>query len=54
MSVSNELGGLTGSIQDIVGRKEMSFVSESSVPQNKKVTYVNMVCGIRPKNDDVY
>ena len=53
-SVSNELGRLAGGIRDVSGNEAIEFISQHKVPSNKKVTYVNMVCDVRPKKDCVY
>ena len=53
-SLSNELGRLAQGVRDIVGNDVIDFISYQDVPNNKKVTYANMVCGYRPLKSDPY
>ena len=53
-SVSNEIGRLAQGIRNVAGNDAMVFIHKHEVPHNKKVTYANMVCDVRPKKDDVY
>ena len=53
-SVSNEIGRLAQGIRNVAGNDATEFIHKHEVPNNKKVTYANMACDVRPKKDDVY
>ena len=53
VSLSNELGrvmqGVGGRIK---GTDTMEFISKNDIPKNKKVTYANFVCDLRPLKEE--
>ena len=54
-STSNELARLSDGIPGRVrGTRAVKWIYKNEVPQNKKVTYANMVCDYRPLKDEKY
>ena len=47
-SLSNELGRLSQGIGEITGKDVIEFIHRHEVPHDKKVTYANMVCDLKP------
>ena len=47
-ALTNELGRLAQGINNIEGNDVVDFIHHHEVPQDKIVTYANMVCDIRP------
>ena len=47
-ALSNELGRLAQGVRDIEGNNVLDFIPYKEVPQDRIVTYSNMVCDIRP------
>ena len=46
-ALSNELGRLAQGVRDIEGNNVIDFIPYNEVPQDRLVTYSNMVCDIR-------
>ena len=53
-ALTNELGRLAQGINDVKGNDVVDFIDYKDVPQNKIVTYANMVCDIRPLKTEKY
>ena len=53
-SVSNEIGRPANGVCTIKGNNSMEFIHKYEVPSDKKVTYANIVCNVRPNKDDVH
>ena len=48
-SLANELGRVMQGVGGrIIGTDTMEFVQQNTIPRNKKVTYANFVCDLRP------
>ena len=54
VALSNELGRLSQGIRDVAGNDVMDFIPYSEVPQDRIVTYANMVCDIRPLKSEMF
>ena len=53
-SLDNELGRLSDGFNHIKGTNTIAFIYKHQVPENKKVTYANMVCDYRPLKEEKY
>ena len=54
LSLSNELGRLSGRIREVKGNNAIEFIDKDTIPLNKKVVYTNIVCDYRPLKKEKY
>ena len=54
LSLSNELGRLSGRIREVKGNNAIEFIDKDTIPLNKKVAYTNIVCDYRPLKKEKY
>ena len=47
-ALNNELGRLSNGYGKIKGTNTIAFIHKRDIPNNKKLTYANMVCDYRP------
>ena len=52
--LSNALGRLANGYEKIKGTNTIAFIHKQDIPNNKKVTYPNMVCDYRPLKSKKY
>jgi hypothetical protein len=48
IGLSNELGRICQRIRDIAGTSTAFFVDLTSIPKDRKITYGNLVCDLKP------
>ena len=53
-AVSNDTGCLFQGIRDIKGIETCFFIHMHDVPQDRKVTYIHIVCKIRPQKKETH
>ena len=51
-ALANEIGRLAQGIGDIKGTNTLCFIPKNEIPNNKKITYANIVCDYRPLNTE--
>ena len=52
--LNNELGSLANGYKKVKGTNTIAFIHKQDIPNNKKVTYANMVCDYRPLKSEKY
>ena len=52
--LNNELGRLANGYEKIKGTNTIAFIHKQDIPNNKKVTYANMVGNYRPLKSEKY
>ena len=51
-SFANELGQLAQGIREVKGTNTVMFILKSKVPKDKKATYGEIVCEIKPETEE--
>lgn len=53
-ALNNELGRLANGYKKIIGTQTLKFIPKRDIPPNRKITYSNFVCDIRPHKKELY
>ena len=53
-ALNNELGRLADGYETIEGTNKLKFIHKKDIPADRKVTYSNFVCDIRPHKEELY